>query len=83
MEAEEKLSCAEMLDTAQLCAHADLLKVISRLWGAAIDAASVRIDSGVATCPTQEERGAQGEDNCLGVEFGLNANAFRGWGKGK
>src|SRR5580700_2305894 len=57
------------------------LKTVPRLEVAAVHLGLIRIHSGVATRPTQEERGAERENNHLPIQFRFNAHAFGGRGQ--
>ena len=57
---------------------ANLLKPVARLERAAVDPGLVRIDSGVATCPTEKQGWPQRENNGLAVDVGLNVYALGG-----
>src|SRR5271155_1917263 len=59
------------------------LKTVSRLEVATVHLGLIGIYSRVATRPTQEQLGAEWEDNHLPIQFRFNADAFGGRGQGE
>jgi hypothetical protein len=60
-----------------------LFKPVAWFWGAAIDSASIGIDSRITLRPTQEERRTQGKNDRLAVEVSLDAYTLCIGGKGE